>query len=277
MLHFPPIWQSRLSPHLGVGFKRIMYLADKFTRKKLEILKCTAIQFRRHGYHGSSLTAIARASGMTKSNFYYYFKNKRQVLYFCQEYVMDCLLELLRNMEENYSSPVDELHALLVSFVRLMVDELPVHAGTMLAGNSSALSTSQYNKICAKRDEFEKGIRRIVKRGMDIGVFRSGDPKLITFAILGAVNWTPTWVDPSGPADSKEISRSFADFLVAGLLTPQSRRRNAPPFTGAVARTTLSKRANGKFTTHAKGPAARDQASSSPPLRKAERRSHPAV
>jgi AcrR family transcriptional regulator len=277
MLNFSPVLAVSATPSRWRKLKQIMYLADKFTRKKLEILKCTAIQFRRHGYHGSSLTAITRASGMTKSNFYYYFKNKRQVLYFCHDYVMDRLLELLYKVEENHPSPADELHTLLVSFVRLMVDELPLHAGTMLAGNSTALSTSQYNKICAKRDEFEKGVRRIVKRGMDKGVFRTGDPKLITFAILGAVNWTPTWVDPSGPADSEEISRSFADFLVAGLLTPQSRRRNAPPFTGAVAKTTLAKRANGKFTIHGKGHAARYQASSSPQFRKAGRRNHLAV
>lgn len=253
-----------------------MYLADKFTKKKLEILKCAAIQFRRHGYHGSSLTAIARASKMTKSNFYYYFKNKRQVLYFCHDYVMDCLLELLHNVEENYSSPGDELHALLVSFVRLMIDELPLHAGTMLAGNSTALSASQYGKICAKRDEFEQGIRRIVKRGMDSGVFRAGDPKLITFAILGAVNWTPTWVDPSGPADSDQISRSFADFLVAGLLTQQNRRQNASRFTGAGSGTTLSKRANGKFRIHAKKPAVRGRVPGTP-LKKSGRPSHLAV
>jgi AcrR family transcriptional regulator len=237
-------------------------------------LKCAAIQFRRHGYHGSSLTAIARASRMTKSNFYYYFKNKRQVLYFCHDYVMDRLLELLHKVEENYSSPADELHALLVSFVRLMVDELPLHAGTMLAGNSTALSASQYSKICAKRDKFEKGIRRMVKRGMDSGVFHAGDPKLITFAILGAVNWTPTWVDPSGPADSEQISRSFADFLVAGLLTPQSRRRNAPPLAKAGAGTALSKRVNGKFTIRAEGSPVRGRAPGGPPLKKAGRRGY---
>jgi AcrR family transcriptional regulator len=254
-----------------------MYLADKFTKKKLEILKCAAIQFRRHGYHGSSLTAIARASKMTKSNFYYYFKNKRQVLYFCHDYVMDCLLELLHNVEANYPSPIDELHALLVSFVRLMIDELPLHAGTMLAGNSTALSASQYGKICAKRDEFEQGIRRIVKRGMDSGVFRAGDPKLITFAILGAVNWTPTWVDPSGPADSDQISRSFADFLVGGLLTPQSRSRNALASTAAGARTTLSKRANGKIRIQPRGRDVHVRAPARTPPKKSGRPSHLAV
>jgi AcrR family transcriptional regulator len=274
MLNFSSVPRPGLSLCFGASLKKTMYLADKFTKKKLEILKCAAIQFRRHGYHGSSLTAIARASKMTKSNFYYYFKNKRQVLYFCHDYVMDCLLELLHNVEENYSSPVDELHALLMSFVRLMIDELPLHAGTMLAGNSTALSASQYGKICAKRDEFEQGIRRIIKRGMDRGVFQAGDPKLITFAILGAVNWTPTWVDPSGPADSDQISRSFADFLVAGLLKPQNRRRNKVGLTAAGAWTTLSKRANDKFRIQATGRDVRVRVPGRTLAKKSDRHSH---
>jgi hypothetical protein len=48
-------------------------------------------------------------------------------------------------------------------------------------------------------------------------VFAPGDAKLLTFAVLGAVNWIPRWFDPRGPASSEEIGRAFADYLVAGL------------------------------------------------------------
>jgi hypothetical protein len=52
---------------------------------------------------------------------------------------------------------------------------------------------------------------------MDAGVFAPGDAKLVTFAVLGAVNWIPRWFDPRGPASSEEIGRAFAEYLVAGL------------------------------------------------------------
>jgi hypothetical protein len=49
------------------------------------------------------------------------------------------------------------------------------------------------------------------------GTFAPGDPKLLTFAILGATNWITRWFDPRGPATSGEIARVFADYLLNGL------------------------------------------------------------
>jgi hypothetical protein len=52
---------------------------------------------------------------------------------------------------------------------------------------------------------------------MASGAFAPGDPKLLTFAILGAVNWITRWFDPRGPARSDDIARTFAEYLVSGL------------------------------------------------------------
>ena len=83
-----------------------------------------------------------------------------------------------------------------------------------------ALSAPLLRRVIAKRDRFDRGIRRLLQEGMDAGAFAPGDAKLLTFAILGAVNWIPRWFDPAGPATSEEIGRAFAEYLVSGLLKP---------------------------------------------------------
>jgi len=80
-----------------------------------------------------------------------------------------------------------------------------------------ALSPRALRRIIAKRDRFDRGIRRVLEEGMEAGVFARADAKLVAFAILGAVNWISRWFDPRGPATSDEIARSFADYLVRGL------------------------------------------------------------
>jgi TetR/AcrR family transcriptional regulator len=72
--------------------------------------------------------------------------------------------------------------------------------------------------VIAKRDQFDQGVRAIIQQGIDQGAFRAGDPKLIEFAMMGAVNWIPKWFDPAGPATSEQIGDAFADYLVGGLL-----------------------------------------------------------
>ena len=52
---------------------------------------------------------------------------------------------------------------------------------------------------------------------MAAGVFSPGNPKLLAFALFGAVNWIPRWYNPDGAASSQEIAELFADFFVAGL------------------------------------------------------------
>ncbi len=60
-------------------------------------------------------------------------------------------------------------------------------------------------------------MRRLIQEGMAEGAFAPGDPKLLTFALLGAMNWIPRWYDPRGSARSGEIAAAFADYLLAGL------------------------------------------------------------
>ena len=57
----------------------------------------------------------------------------------------------------------------------------------------------------------------VLEAGMAAGVFAPGNPKLLAFALFGAVNWIPRWYNPDGAASSQEIAELFADFFVAGL------------------------------------------------------------
>jgi AcrR family transcriptional regulator len=189
--------------------------AEKSAKKRLEILRGAAAVFRRRGFHGASVDAIARQLRMTKGNLYYYFRNKEEILYFCHDYSVNLLLDLLERIEASDAPPAQKLRTLVIEFVHMIIDELH---GTALTLDPQALSPPRLGKIIAKRDKFDRGMRRILRQGMDAGVFRSGDPKLMAFAILGAVNWIPRWFNPSGPAHSDEIAAVFADYLVAGVM-----------------------------------------------------------
>jgi TetR/AcrR family transcriptional regulator len=193
----------------------------KTRQRRVEILKSAAAAFRRRGYHGASMGEISRALRMTKGSLYYYFKNKEEILFFCHDYSLDILLDVLDRVEAAGGTPPQKLRSLIESFVHHILDDL---RGTAMTLDFQALSAPLLRRVIAKRDRFDRGIRRLLQEGMDAGAFASGDPKLLTFAILGAVNWIPRWFDPRGPASSEEIGRAFADYLVAGL-RPAARDR----------------------------------------------------
>jgi AcrR family transcriptional regulator len=181
---------------------------------RVEILKSAAVAFRRLGYHGATVEKIAAVLHMKKGNLYYYFHNKEEILFACHQYSLDRLLAELAEVEQSGLAPDEKIRHLIVFFARTILDELH---GTALFLELEALSPAHLKTVIARRDRFDHGIRHILEEGIQTGLFAPGDVKLLSFAILGAVNWIPRWYNPRGPATSQEIADRFADYLIGGL------------------------------------------------------------
>ena len=57
-----------------------------------------------------------------------------------------------------------------------------------------ALTPAHLKTIIGRRDCVDRGMRRIIADGIATGAFGDRDAKLLSFAILGAVNWIPALV-----------------------------------------------------------------------------------
>jgi AcrR family transcriptional regulator len=181
---------------------------------RIQILKSAACAFRRLGYHGATVEAIAAALPMKKGNLYYYFRNKEDILFACHQYSLDQLLAVFADLDGRDLAPDERLRRLIVAFVQIILDELH---GTALFLDLEALGAAHRKTVIARRDRFDQGIREVLAAGVHAGCFKPIDVKLLSFAILGAVNWIPRWYDPAGPSNSQEIADRFADYLLAGL------------------------------------------------------------
>jgi AcrR family transcriptional regulator len=188
--------------------------ADPNASTRVDILKSAAAAFRRLGYHGATVEQIGAALHMKKGNLYYYFKNKEEILYACHQYSLDRLMEMLAEIENADATADQKLRQLIVAFVHTILDELH---GTALFLDLEALSPAHLKAVIVRRDRFDHGMRRIVEQGIASGLFVPSDAKLLSFAILGAVNWIPRWFDPTGPSTSQQVADLFADYLIAGL------------------------------------------------------------
>ena len=188
--------------------------ADPNASTRVDILKSAAKAFRRLGYHGATVEQIAAALHMKKGNLYYYFKNKESILFACHQYSLDELLRLLDEVERSGLPAHEKLRRLIFAFVHTILDELH---GTALFLELEALTPAHLKAVIARRDQFDRGVRAVLEHGMTTGVFAKNDPKLLAFALFGAVNWIPRWFNPDGPASSQTIAELFADFFVAGL------------------------------------------------------------
>jgi AcrR family transcriptional regulator len=183
--------------------------------RRLEILRGAAAAFRDRGYAATSVRDIARRTRMTPGNLYYYFRNKQEILYFCQEASLEVLLREARRIAQSDLPPEGRVRALVRAQVLCMLDELHGSAGHI---EFHAIPRHRLKRVIARRDAYERLVRAQVAEGIRARRFAPCDPKLATLAILGAVNWTARWYRPGGAWAPDAIADGFADLLVRGLL-----------------------------------------------------------
>lgn len=192
---------------------RSAHIQQKRERRRDEILDAALDAFRERGYHATTLDVIALRLGVRKTALYHYFPDKEAILYECHKASLAQLDRILRDTRR-LPSVAARLRAVVREHVRVMIETLH---GSPLAFEVTALSPARQKEIIAARDRYERHLRGLIERGIRDGSFRRVDPKLATFAILGAINWIARWYRPEGPSQAPEVGEEFAEQLVGGL------------------------------------------------------------
>lgn len=153
---------------------------------------------------------------MHVGNLYYYFRNKQELLAYCQKQTLAGLLERAETISRSSLPPDAKLFWLIVEHVVQLNEITP---GSLAHLDVEALDQPLRRQILAHRDRYEAGLRSLVEEGIRVGLFRPVDPKVTVMAVLGATNWTVKWYKPGGDRSIQGIGREFAAMLVRGLLT----------------------------------------------------------
>ena len=186
-------------------------------RKKMEILQAASRAFRRQGLHATGMRDIANESKMHVGNLYYYFRNKQELLAFCQEQTLSGLIDLAEQVQLQPWQADEKLYRLILGHVIRLNDEMP---GSLAHLEVEALEGPWKEEILKQRNRYELLLCQIIEGGIEAGLFRRTSPSVAAKAILGATNWTVKWFHPRGRRTSLEIGQEFAILLVRGLLAP---------------------------------------------------------
>lgn len=190
------------------------HVRQKREKRRAEILHAALSAFREHGYHTTSLDDIAARLDVRKTAIYHYFADKDALLFACHRESLAELERIIAESAECCEGPAERLEYLVREHVRIMTDTLE---GSPLAFEVPSLSPRRRAEIVAGRDRYERVLRDLITTGIEAGIFRDVDPKVIVFAMLGSINWIARWYRPDGGLSGDELGRQFADYLLRGL------------------------------------------------------------
>ncbi|MDM8524969.1 TetR/AcrR family transcriptional regulator [Desulfococcaceae bacterium HSG8] len=179
-------------------------------------IKSVAIDlFYKKGYFASSVSEIAKGSGIQKAGIYYHYSSKEELLYDIMKATMDDLMIRLSKIIEDTGDVESRIRSAVHKHVEF---HLKRQRETFIANSElRGLSPEHYQGIVRQRDKYEYIFQSLIRCGMDKGIFPKGDVKILSYAILTLCNAGAFWFNASGRLSVNEIAYIYEDFVLNGL------------------------------------------------------------
>ncbi len=180
------------------------------------ILEAARELFVRKGFHATTVDEIANVMGATKGTIYYYVDGKDEILFELHHRGMQ---RLIANLEQIVKSNVP-VETKLKQAIRAHVMEVCDQTSMPFASHRPefCLPIRQGQTVVAERKQYHELFESIVREGVGSGQLRPVDVRMVSFAIMGSLNWIPQWFNHQGRLSREEIADIMAEYLIQGLL-----------------------------------------------------------
>jgi AcrR family transcriptional regulator len=193
---------------------------SKYDQKLVYVLKTSAAIFAEKGYHSTSIRDIARATKMSLSGLYYYFKSKDELLFFIQDYCFSTVLDDCRRLIAGVDDPVHRLKLLIENHLNYFVNNM--NEMKVLSHEANSISGDFLKKVNSKKRQYvdlameilEEIGRKYRVKGLDI--------RVATFSLFGMMNWIYNWYNPRKDVDVTGLSQNIMRIFLSGFLGDKS-------------------------------------------------------
>jgi AcrR family transcriptional regulator len=184
--------------------------------QRAEIVQAAAQIFREKGYHATSMQDIADAVHLQKASLYHHIESKQEILLEILNHALDRLTTEISAVVDSDHSPTEKLRLALRAYTTILTEDRDLAAVLLL--EYRGLDSKFLARHISRRDQVDRLWRRIIQSGIDTGEFRSVDPAMTSFALLGVQNWMITWFHQNGRLSPIQAADGFTDLFLRGLL-----------------------------------------------------------
>ncbi len=184
---------------------------------KEKITEISIQLFEKQGFSETSVQDICDSLGVTKGSFYYYFTSKEELLMDIHTRYIDDMVRrqelIMVDSNKTYKAKLSGLVHMLMKSIQLQGASARVLYREMRHLNEERLDT-----IVRKRNQFRLNFETVLRMGVENGEFRENlNAKIVALGILGMMNWSHQWFNPTGELMDEEVAEIFMDMILQGI------------------------------------------------------------
>ena len=189
---------------------------SKYDQKLVHVLKTSAAVFADKGFHSTSMRDISRATKMSLSGLYYYFKSKEELLFLIQDYCFSTVIDDCRRLLEGVDDPIRRLKLLIENHLNYFVQNM--NEMKVLSHEADSISGDLFKKVNTKKRQYVNLVMslldEIARENRVLGV----DVRVATFSLFGMMNWIYNWYNPRKDVDVVGLSNNITRLFLSGFL-----------------------------------------------------------
>ncbi len=184
---------------------------------KKEILEAAVRLFMQKGYINTSMDDIAEAVGLTKGGLYHHVDKKEDLLTAIHEQILDNFFSRVEAAVKAETDPRGKLDGWIRAHTSVVQDFQPQIK--VFFTEIDNLSEESFRRMIRKRDAAQHMLRDIIAEGIASGAVRQDiNPNIMSFLILGMINWLYMWYRPKGSLSPEEIVQNIRKVIFGGLV-----------------------------------------------------------
>jgi len=189
---------------------------SKYDQKLVHVLKTSAAIFAEKGYHSTSIRDIARATEMSLSGLYYYFRSKDELLFLIQDYCFSTVIDDCHKLIEGVEDPVHRLRLLIENHLHYFVHNM--NEMKVLSHEANSIGGDLFKKVNAKKRQYVDLVMTLLEEIAREHRVSGVDLRVATFSLFGMMNWIYNWYDPRKDVDVAGLSNNITRIFLSGLL-----------------------------------------------------------
>ena len=188
---------------------------NKTLNQKEKIINCAALFFAKYGYNATSIKSIAESCKVSKSLIYHYYFSKEDMLYDIAQSHINKLISIIDDCSRlKFETNQLKLKKIISQF--MIEYKTSKNRHKILIQDIEFLKPSRQKKIKSLQMKVVRSVGEILKK-INPQIDEVKDLMPVTMGLFGMINWTFTWINPSGKMTYKDVSDLFTNIFINGL------------------------------------------------------------